>query len=209
MQEHLVVWSRFLILALSLEFRLTNQIREWYDIYIIMLRRKMAASSDCVNILRLHTCSSIRWSRNCCSQCIPDCSIRQTQWWVRKVYQWVSLQQRCLSNTTNWRWKIFCLATLPLIFDYIKYDYLDSCTQRSTVVIISPLVSLMKDQVRIYSEKLCAYRRGTERLVCKATSTKHTVEYQIVYASPEFFITVHLWRDVLSIISNTCTCICQ
>ena len=166
MQERLVVWSRFLGTEPRIQAHQSNPRMVW------CLYTYVKEENGC---LRLHTCSSIRWSRNCCSQCISNYWIRQAQWWSRKVISEFLCSKDVLVILPTEDGKSLCLATLSLIFDCIKYDYLDSCTQRSTVVIISPLVSLMKDQVRIYSEKLCAYRRGTERLVFKALSTKHRV----------------------------------
>ena len=91
--------------------------------------------------------------------------------------------------------KSLCFITLPLIFDNLVQA---QGNRTSIVVVVSPLVSLMKDQVRSYSKKgvRCAFigedMEGTEiRAVLNG-------EYQVVYASPESFLTIPRWRDMLS-----------
>ena len=43
--------------------------------------------------------------------------------------------------------KFLCYATLPYVFDYLKCYLTPSTWSPSTAVVISPLTSLMKDQV--------------------------------------------------------------
>ena len=95
--------------------------------------------------------------------------------------------------------KSLCFVALPLVFDNLRKNFVQAqgnCT--SIVVVVSPLVSLMKDQVHSYTKKgvWCAFigedMNGAEiRAVLNG-------EYQVVYASPESFLTVPRWRDMLS-----------
>ena len=56
--------------------------------------------------------------------------------------------------------KSLCHACLPLSFDFLKKPPCSRDTGHSIVVVVSPLLSLMKDQVSKFGKKLnCAYRR--------------------------------------------------
>ena len=95
--------------------------------------------------------------------------------------------------------KSLCFVTLPLVFDYLRNKYLKSqASEMSIVVVVSPLVSLMKDQVQSYSSKgiKCSFIRESMN-----ESEKKAVlngKYQVLYASPESLLTVDMWRDMLS-----------
>ena len=94
--------------------------------------------------------------------------------------------------------KSLCFAALPHVFDYLKWAYASS-EGSSVVIVVSPLISLMKDQVRSYSKRglRCAFigdESGDE-------AVKQAVVHgscQVVYASPESLPTVQHYRDMLA-----------
>ena len=94
--------------------------------------------------------------------------------------------------------KSLCFVALPYVFDYLKQADAPS-EGSSVVVVVSPLVSLMKDQVSSYSKRgiRCAFigdESGDE-------AVKQAVirgSCQVVYASPESLLTVQHWRDMLA-----------
>ena len=91
--------------------------------------------------------------------------------------------------------KTLCYCCLPLVFDTLRGN-----TSQSVVVVVSPLIALMKDQVRAMKEKAVSAvyvddlsdQQGLQRSskVCNG-------EYQLVYMSPEALLTDELWRDML------------
>ena len=86
--------------------------------------------------------------------------------------------------------KTLCFSLLPLAFDVLKG------TKSSIVVIVSPLIALMKDQVRKMTEKnmralyVGECDHSTEVDVCDG-------KYQMLYFSPELLLTNPVWRDML------------
>ena len=93
--------------------------------------------------------------------------------------------------------KSLCYICLPLIFKRITNRQL---LHNPMVIVVSPLISLMKDQVQKYT------RAG---ITCTFIGSEQTDEiedifqgcYNVLFASPESLLTVPLWRDMLS--SNT------
>lgn len=95
--------------------------------------------------------------------------------------------------------KSMCFMTLPLVFDNLRKNVVQfQSICASVVVVVSPLVSLMKDQVRLYSKKgvRCAFIGE----IMEDTEIQAVLNggYQVVYASPESFLTIPRWRDMLS-----------
>ena len=89
--------------------------------------------------------------------------------------------------------KSLCFTALPIVFDLIR-----SPSDPSIVVVISPLNSLMSDQV------VSCESRGLKAIrVCADEDCKRHYDsvvnghYQIVYISPELIIGRRLWRDML------------
>ncbi len=84
---------------------------------------------------------------------------------------------------------------LPEAFDQLRCVKDEST--RSIVLVVSPLIALMKDQVRAMRERdVTAVYAGevdddVEADIC-------TGEYQLVYMSPEALLNDDRWRDMLS-----------
>ena len=92
--------------------------------------------------------------------------------------------------------KSLIFQAFPLVLDYIEGNH---GRHQSIVVVISPLLSLMKDQVNYLQSKgvKAAYLgEGQEDETVKDGVEKG--EYQIVYGSPETFLATIRWRKMLS-----------
>ena len=89
--------------------------------------------------------------------------------------------------------KSLCYCILPLVF-----DELSGVDGKSIVVVVSPLIALMKDQV-------LAMEARNVRAVYVGDCTEEGSEateicsgkYQLVYMSPEALLTNEHWRDML------------
>ena len=89
--------------------------------------------------------------------------------------------------------KSLCYCLLPLLFDELY-----GSQRKSIVVVVSPLISLMKDQVCSMKERDvaavyvgdCAEEEGEVTDICSG-------KYQLVYMSPEALLTSEQWRDML------------
>ena len=91
--------------------------------------------------------------------------------------------------------KSVCFAVLPWLFDALR-----GTEGTSIVVIVSPLNSLMKDQVDSFS------RKGLSSVFINSASVKNDPSlsvkvskgmYQLVYIGPEMLIGQHLYREML------------
>ena len=86
--------------------------------------------------------------------------------------------------------KSLCFCLLPKVFDLLRG------TGRSVVVVVSPLIALMKDQVRQMLERgmsavyVAEADHQTEIKVCEG-------KFQLIYLSPESLLTNPTWRDML------------
>ena len=89
--------------------------------------------------------------------------------------------------------KSLCYCLLPKAFDFLRRA---SESAKSIVVIVSPLIALMQDQVRAMEERnVAAVYAGavdddSERDICEG-------KYQLVFLSPESLLTDSRWRDML------------
>ena len=89
--------------------------------------------------------------------------------------------------------KSLCYCLLPKAFDFLR---LTSQSAKSIVVIVSPLIALMQDQVCAMEE--CnvvpvyagAVDDESERDICEG-------KYQLVFLSPESLLTDGRWCDML------------
>ncbi|XP_078360026.1 putative ATP-dependent DNA helicase RecS [Oculina patagonica] len=91
--------------------------------------------------------------------------------------------------------KSLIFQAFPLVFDYMRGNE----DAQVIVVVISPLLSLMKDQVNyLISKGVKAAFLGEGQ---DDESVKNGIEkglYQIVYGSPETFLATNRWRKTLS-----------
>ena len=91
--------------------------------------------------------------------------------------------------------KSLCYSCLPWTFDILRRK-----PSRSIVIVVSPLIALMKDQV----SKLTA--KGVKSVFVTIPDDEcddsfaeelHEGSYQVVFFSPESLLTVEAWRDML------------
>ena len=90
--------------------------------------------------------------------------------------------------------KSLCYCLLPKASDILRES--KSVDTQSIVIVVSPLIALMKDQVRQMTEK------GVSALYVGKTDETTVTEvcegkYQLVYISPEALLTNSTWRDML------------
>ena len=86
--------------------------------------------------------------------------------------------------------KSICYGCLPMVFDLIKQR------KGSIVVVISPLIALMKDQVATFlSRGVSAVRAGD----CDINTSQKIMdgEYQLIFFSPEAILCRQKWRKML------------
>ena len=92
--------------------------------------------------------------------------------------------------------KSLCYALLPFVFDFLcASDKPDSRLHHSIVMVVSPLKSLMEDQVAKFSSRgmKCA-SIGSDDL-----RTKEGIlagDYQLIFISPEAMLTDLTWREM-------------
>ena len=87
-----------------------------------------------------------------------------------------------------------CYCLLPKVFDILRG--IKTNDMQSIVIVVSPLIALMKDQVRQMME------RGTSTVyVGEADSATKTEvcegKFQLMYLSPEALLTNPTWQDML------------
>ena len=87
--------------------------------------------------------------------------------------------------------KSFCFTCLPLVFDFLR-----GAQQQSIVLVVSPLIALMQDQVAKLTSKgiKAAYVQGEEG---DSAESVLKGEVQVVYMSPETLVSVPKWREML------------
>ena len=90
--------------------------------------------------------------------------------------------------------KSLCYMLLPLVFDYLAVE---SGGGKAIVVVTSPLIALMEDQVASYSAKgiKAAFIDSESDMDKKASVTEGA--YQLVLFSPEALISNRKWRHML------------
>lgn len=84
--------------------------------------------------------------------------------------------------------KLLCYWVLPGAFDLLKQ------TDGSVVLVVSPLIALMKDQVERLKVKGVKAVYGGDQCEMELFFQGH---YQLVFLSPESLLTSSKWRDVL------------
>ena len=90
--------------------------------------------------------------------------------------------------------KSACFMILPSAFDILRKQ----APGHSIVIVLSPLTSLMKDQVRSCREK--GIRAAA--IMHEDKSCEEDFKYQLVYISPEMLLGTKRWRSILD--SNIC-----
>ena len=92
--------------------------------------------------------------------------------------------------------KSLCYALLPLVFDKLTRDHRKPQRTSSFIVVVSPLIALMKDQVDNFKKKgiRSVYDSSTDE---EAKLSVLSGEFQLFYISPEMLITDCQWRNIL------------
>ena len=99
--------------------------------------------------------------------------------------------------------KSICYQALPFVFDYKLERISAHPTQRSVVIVVSPLVSLMVDQVsRLQKEGFfsAAVLSGNHGVDKKSTASVEDIlqgKFNLLYSAPEAIIGVERWRQML------------
>lgn len=87
--------------------------------------------------------------------------------------------------------KSLCYLVLPLAFDYLR-----GTTRKSIIIVVSPLKSLMEDQVaRFCSRGVMSVCVGIDSSV-QVDQDVANGRYQVVFFSPEAMLTNLKWREV-------------
>ena len=98
--------------------------------------------------------------------------------------------------------KSICYEALPFLFDF-KLGRTSSLESRSTVLVISPLVSLMTDQVtslrsRGVSAAILSRREGVNKELLATDSMLHIPgKFSLLFSAPEAIIGSEKWRECL------------
>ena len=89
--------------------------------------------------------------------------------------------------------KSLCYCLLPRAFDFL---WQRTALRESIVIVVSPLISLMQDQVRAMIERnvTAVYIGGADDILEAEICAGN---YQLVYCSPESLLTDNRWRDML------------
>ncbi len=93
--------------------------------------------------------------------------------------------------------KSLCYAALPFVFDALRETSGLVGTFHSIVVVVSPLQSIMEDQVRKYTDRgvTAAFIGKAQKDECVRTAVFNG-EYQLVYMSPEAMLLNLRWREM-------------
>ena len=97
--------------------------------------------------------------------------------------------------------KSLCYTCIPWTFDELKKT---GRQPKSIIVVVSPLVALMKDQVAalirigVNAVYVCGQEAETdEKVVEELHEGLYQVHVHVVFFSPESLLTVEMWRDML------------
>ncbi len=94
--------------------------------------------------------------------------------------------------------KSLCYGVLPYTFDTLRSRNCLTET-RSIVIVVSPLVALMEDQVASFTGKgIRSIRVQKEQAMGQETVDElHEGLYQMLFFSPESLLTDETWRDMI------------
>ena len=90
--------------------------------------------------------------------------------------------------------KSLCYAALPYAFDELR-----ATDTPSIVVVVSPLIALMKDQIAVYSARGLKVGCVTGEFSSKEKSQVVKGNFQLVFFSPESLLSGHRWRELLQV----------
>ena len=90
--------------------------------------------------------------------------------------------------------KSLCYAALPYAFDELR-----ATDTPSIVVVVSPLIALMKDQVAVYSARGLKVGCVTGESSSEEKSQVVKGNFQLVFFSPESLLSGHRWRKLLQV----------
>ena len=90
--------------------------------------------------------------------------------------------------------KSLIFQCIPILIDLLK----DQAFGTSTVLVISPLVSLMQDQVKKMAETAVSAAAIFEGQAEDVLEYIANGEYSLVYTSPEAMLESNRWRSILS-----------
>lgn len=88
--------------------------------------------------------------------------------------------------------KSLCYAALPYAFDTLK-----TAGTPSSVIVVSSLIALMKDQVAAYHAKGVKAGCVTGESSSEEKSEVVKGNFQLVFFSPESLLSGHRWRELL------------
>ena len=98
--------------------------------------------------------------------------------------------------------KSVCYEALPFLFDF-KLGHTSRVDSRSTVIVVSPLISLMTDQVtslrqRGVSAAILSRREGVNKdLLADDKELSIPGKFSLLFCAPEVVIGSEKWRDIL------------
>ena len=101
--------------------------------------------------------------------------------------------------------KSLCYLLLPIVFDFLRGHLTregsgprTGSTRHSIAVVVSPLKSLMEDQVTKYSSRglKCTYISHRHQRKSKVVDDVLSGQYQLVFFSPESMLTELMWREM-------------
>ena len=95
--------------------------------------------------------------------------------------------------------KSICFECLPFVFDF-KHNRTGSSSVRTTVSVVSPLVSLMIDQVeslrkRGVSAAILSGNEAVESLLAQEIDLSVPGKYSLLFTSPEAIVGFERWRE--------------
>ena len=92
--------------------------------------------------------------------------------------------------------KSLCYSLLPKVYDTLKKK-----TAKSIAIVVSPLISLMKDQIHSLVSKQIKAMFVTRDVTTDTDSSVQAAlyegQYQIVFFSPEVLLCDDMWREML------------
>ena len=98
--------------------------------------------------------------------------------------------------------KSVCYQVLPFLFDF-KLDKTTNCViKRSVVVVVSPLVSLMIDQVsslqsRGVSAAIFSGNAGVDQKLTASDQDVFAGKYRLLFTAPEAIVSSSKWKQLL------------